>query len=98
MEERVLGQAIRWADEYASAKETGDRLAYRKMPTTERFSKHFRYGHGEMLALLNRLEENDLLVKRRRKSAGLSGNGYDGSLYSEVVPTDWGREVSSRNE
>lgn len=97
MEERVLSQVVQWAGDYAAAKATGDRLAYLQTTTTEKCSKYFGYGHGDMLALLNRLEKQDLIVKRRRQSAGLSGNGYDGSLYSEVIPTDWGREVLSRN-
>lgn len=97
MEERALAQVIFWADEYAVAKATGDRLAYLQTPTTKKCSEYFRYSHGDMLALLNRLEEQGLIVKRRRQSAGLSGNGYDGSLHSEVVPTDWGRQVLSRH-
>lgn len=96
-EERILSQIIQWADEYAAVKASGDRRAYLQPLTTDKCSKHFRYGHGEMLALLNRIEKQELIVKRRRQSAGYSGNGYDGSLYSEVVPTEWGREVLSRN-
>lgn len=96
-EERILNQIIQWADEYAAAKASGDRLAHLQVSTTDKCSKHFRYGHGQMLALLNRLERQKLIVKRRRQSAGNGGNGYDGSLYSEVIPTEWGREVLLRN-
>ena len=96
-EERILSQIIQWADEYAVIKAKEDRLAYLKTPTTDKCSKHFRYSHEEMLALLNQLEKQELIIKRRRQSAGLGGNGYDGSLYSEVIPTKWGREVLSRN-
>ena len=96
MEERVLGSIVKWAHDYAAAQAGGDRLAHLQTPTTEKCSKYFRYSHGEMLALLNRLESEGLIVKRRRQSAGLDGNGFDGALYSEVIPTDWGREVLSR--
>lgn len=97
VEERILSQIVQWADEYSAVKAKGDRLAYLEPPTTEKCSTQFRYSHEEMLALLNRLENQELIIKRRRQSAGLGGNGYDGSLYSEVIPTEWGREVLSRN-
>jgi hypothetical protein len=97
MEEQVLSQVIHWVDDYASAKTAGDKLAYLKMPTTKMCSEYFRYVHGDMLDLLNRLEKQELIHKRRRQSAGLSGSGYDGSLHSEVSPTEWGCEVLSRN-
>ena len=97
MEEQVLSQIIHWADDYASAKSANDKLAYLKTPTTKKCSEYFRYGHGDMLDLLNRLEKQELIIKRRRQSGGLDGNGYDGSLHSEVSPTDWGCEVLSHN-
>ena len=92
----MLDSIVTWADEYALARANGDRLACLQTPTTEKCSKYFRYAHGDMLALLNRLEVQGLIVKRRRQSAGLDGNGFDGALHSEVAPTDWGREVLLR--
>lgn len=97
MEERVLSQIVLWSEDYTVVKAAGDPLAYLQTPTTEKCSKYFRYDHGEMLELLNRLEDMNLIIKRRRQSAGLSGIGYDGSLHSEVIPTEWGREVLSRD-
>lgn len=96
-EERVLRQIIQWSDEYLAFKASSPRSAYLEPPTTETCSEHFRYDHKDMLALLNCLEKDGLIEKRRRQSAGLSHNGYDGSLYSEVIPTQWGREVLARN-
>ena len=96
MEERVLDQVVRWADEHAAAEAANEHLAYLKTPTTKMCSEYFRYGHGEMLDLLNRLEKQELIVKERRQSAGTTGNGFDGSLHSAVVPTHWGRVVAAR--
>lgn len=97
LEERVLRQIIEWADAYMTAKDTGQRTASQYVPTTERCSTHFNCKHSEMLALLNQLEGWGLVNKRRRISAGVTGNGYDGSLHSEVMPTERGREVLLQN-
>lgn len=96
-EERILSQIVQWTDDYLAAKVSGDSLAYLLAPTTDKCSKHFKYDHDKMLALLNRFEKQKLITKYRRKSSGLYGNGYDGSLYSEVIPTEWGRKVLSHN-
>jgi hypothetical protein len=98
MEERILEQIIEWADQYKIIKDAGDIFASDHAPTTERCSKHFNYSHNEMLALLNQLEQWHLIQKRRRLSAGISGDGYDGSLHSEVIPTERGRKVLLQNK
>lgn len=95
VESRVLRQVIVWADEYLRRKERGER--YAEPPTTERCSKHFRIPHDRMLALLNRLERFGLVRKDRRMSAGLSGYGYDGALYSSVLPTPKARELAAKS-
>lgn len=96
-EERILGQIIEWADEFDRQLGKANRDASDYMPTTARCSEHFRCNHNEMLVILNRLEKWGLLTKRRRMSSGLAGSGYDGSLHSEVVPTDKGRKVVAFN-
>ena len=98
MEERILEQIIEWADQYKIIKDTGDRFASHHAPTTDRCSKHFNYSHTDMLVLLNQLEKWNLIQKRRRLSAGISGDGYDGSLHSEVIPTERGRKVLLHNK
>ena len=97
LEERVLGQVIEWADVYIAAKDAGQRFASQYAPTTKRCSTHFNYKHSEMLTLLNQFESWGLVKKRRRISAGIAGNGYDGSLHSEVMPTERGRKVLMQN-
>lgn len=97
-EERILGRIIGWADEFKRQLAAGSSGVNDYMPTTDRCSKHFRCNHNEMLAILNRLEKWGLVTKRRRMSAGLAGDGYDGSLHSEVIPTDKGRKMLDFNE
>jgi hypothetical protein len=97
LEERVLRQIIEWADSYKAAKESGQRTASQYVPTTERCSTHFNVEHSEMLALLNQFQALGLVEKRRRISAGVTGNGYDGSLHSEVMPTERGRNALLQN-
>lgn len=98
MEEKILGQVIEWADEYTAAKDAGLRFASQYAPTTDKCSIHFKFNHSEMLALLNQLEKWGLVRKRRRLSAGITGDGYDGSLHSEVMPTEFGREALLLNK
>ena len=88
-----MEQLIEWADDYKAAKESGDRFSSHKAPTTEKCSTHFSFKHSEMLDLLNQFERWGLIKKRRRFSAGITGNGYDGALHSEVLPTDQGRKI-----
>jgi hypothetical protein len=90
MESRVLRQLIAWTDEYLEKKKATER--YVSPPTTDQFTKHFHVLHEDMLACLNRLERRGLLEKERRRSRGISGHGFDGSLHSSVLPTAKGRE------
>ena len=98
VEERILGKIIEWADEYTAAKDAGHRFASQHVPTTEKCSNHFEFNHSEMLVLLNQFETWQLIIKRRRLSAGIAGDGYDGSLHSEVMPTELGRRVLLQNK
>lgn len=91
MESRVLRQLVAWTDEYLEKKETTER--YVPPPTTDQFTKRFRVAHEDIMACLSRLERRGLLVKERRRSGGAWGYGYDGSLYSSVLPTDECRKL-----
>jgi len=97
LEERVLRQIVEWADSYMTAKDAGQRAASQYVPTTKMCSTHFNFEHSEMLALLNQFQAWGLVEKRRRISAGVTGNGYDGSLHSEVMPTERGRNALLQN-
>lgn len=90
-EARVLSQIVNWTEEYSTLKARGVASVFR--PTTEKCSKHFGYVHRKMLALLNRLEEKNLVIKRRQLASGPTCAGYNGASYSEVILTDFGREV-----
>lgn len=93
LEDRVLRQIVVWSDEYKILNvSTKSKPRYIEPPTTKRCTKHFEIAHGHMLSLLNRLEKQGYVIKRRRLSAGLDGNGYDGSLHSEVLATQKARE------
>lgn len=96
-ESRVLRQLVVWADEYLR-KKAASKSKYVAPPTTEQCTKHFQVTHKDMLGLLNRLERDGLVSKERRLSAGLSGNGYDGSLHSSVLPTMKARELVARSQ
>jgi hypothetical protein len=85
MESRVLRKLIAWTDEYLERKKATER--YVSPPTTDQFTKHFRVLHDDMLACLSRLQRRGLLEKERRRSRGISGHGFDGSLHSSVLPT-----------
>lgn len=87
-----MTQIIEWVDSYVAAKESGQRFAGQYAPTVERCSTHFDYKHSEMLALLKQIESWGLVKRCHIISAGIAGNGYDGSLHSEVMPTERGRK------
>ena len=91
----MLRQLVVWEDEFLSKK--AEEPHYIVPPTTERCAKHFDSPHDDMMALLNRLEGRGLLKKQRRISAGLSGNGYDGSIHSSVFPTLKTRDLVARS-
>ena len=58
---------------------------------------HFKYKkHAEMMKLLGVLERSGYITKRERISAGPSGYGYDGALFSHVSPTKKARETLLR--
>lgn len=73
---------------YRSAKARAPSNAYTKPPTTDQIATFLGCRQSQALSILNDLEILGLITKNRRRSAGLSGYGYDGSLYSEVHPTE----------
>lgn len=97
LEGRVLRQIIEWTDSYKATKYSGQRAASQYVPTTERCSTHLSVEHSEMLALLNQFKVWGLVEKRSRISAGVTGNGGDGSLHSEVMPTERRRNALLQN-
>ncbi len=93
-ESKVLREVVRLAYAYeAKVGGPGKSSRFVAPPTTLDLSKHFKTEHSEMLKMLRGLEKTGLLQKSRRLSAGLSGNGYDGSLYSAVLPTTEGKNL-----
>ena len=42
------------------------------------------------MKIIDRLREQAYVRLRERKSRGLTGNGYDGSLFAELKPTEQG--------
>lgn len=97
MEERVLKQISFWQDDYEENIQEGSRrdLAWQYVPTTQKCAEYFRYIHGEMLTLLNNLEIYGYVIKARRLSAGLHGNGFDGALHSSVFLTEAGKKAAA---
>ena len=97
-ETRVLRQLSLWQKEYRVAvvqsRGTGK---YVQPPSTDRLAKHFDATQDEILEVLNRLENDGLLRKERRQSAGMHGNGYDGALFSTVLLTKNGLALVRRN-
>ena len=86
---RLLSQLVQWADE-ADSKAAASLHAPR--PTTKHFSDHFGFPHERTLDLISSLERRGLVVKKRQRSSGVTGNGYDGALHSSVEPTDKARQ------
>ena len=89
LQSRVLRKVVEWDRRFREAQTIPTAPAYdRFAPDTLRFSKRFGVHHDHMLRLLNGLQSSGLISKRRRLSAGVTGNGYDGSLHSSVAPTE----------
>ena len=97
-ETRVLRQLSLWQKEYRVAVVHSRRTGtYIQPPSTDRLAKHFDATQEEILEVLNRLENDGLLRKERRQSAGMHGNGYDGALFSTVLLTKNGLALVRRN-
>jgi hypothetical protein len=96
-ESRVLRQLVAWDDEYQRKKVEAKPGVYVTPPTTDKIAKQFSMGQRKMLSLLSYLELLGLIAKHRRRSAGPSGYGYNGSLYSEVHPTARARSLVARH-
>lgn len=93
---QILRQLVAWEEEYEARKSEAGSHQYVTPTTTNKLAKHFNINQRKMLDLLNHLELLGFITKHRRQSAGPSGNGYDGSLYSEVHPTARARILIAR--
>ena len=98
---RLLNKLVIWYVEYLNVKrkeEASGRGKYVEPVTTEICSKRLKVPHDKILRSLNRLERLGFILKRRRQSAGVTGNGWDGSLYSEVIVLPKAKEEIVRYE
>jgi len=50
-------------------------------------SNHLKIPHKNSMKIINKLRKYNFVTLRSRMSAGLNGNGYDGSLYGVLVPS-----------
>lgn len=97
-ETRVLRQLAAWQMAYRQAlKVNKGTEKYVSPPTTDRLAKHFDVPQAEILAVLSHLEQDGLVRKDRRLSAGMYGNGYNGALHSSVLLTETGQRLVRRN-
>lgn len=97
LESRVLRHIVHWAKEYEIEKAKYDGTGRPPHPpTTEYCTDFFQMPHVDLLRLLNRLESNGLITKSRRQSAGWLGRGFDGALFSSVLPTPKASELVVR--
>ncbi len=97
IESKVLRILLLWTDLYNTDFEKNNkRKKYTFPPTTDKCAKYFNVSQESMLAILNRLEGRGLVRKARRNSAGPSGYGYNGSLFSSVFATDEARKIISK--
>jgi hypothetical protein len=100
-ETRLLQKLVIWYDEYQNIKRKEDNLGrsrYVEPVTTEICSKRLKVPHDTMLKYLNRLERVGFVRKRRRLSAGITGYGWDGSLFSEVIVLRKAKEEVVRHQ
>jgi hypothetical protein len=67
--------------------EKGER---RECVMTEEVTKHLGLSHADGMKVIAKLREQAYLGLRERKSRGISGNGYDGSLFAELKPKEQG--------
>lgn len=84
---RVLQYLVELEIDFLDAKSKAAPGKYVKPPTTDQVAKRMGFTQSEAIKVLNELEVLGSVKKYRRRSAGLNGNGFDGSLYSEVHPT-----------
>ncbi|WP_146100174.1 hypothetical protein [Limnohabitans sp. TS-CS-82] len=58
--------------------------------TTDEVTKHIKLEHSEGMKVIDSLRAETYVWLRKRLSSGLTGNGYDGSLFAEINPTEVG--------
>ena len=57
---------------------------------TNEVTKHLGIAHPESMKVIDYFREQKYVRLRERKSSGLNGYGYDGSLFAELTPTEQG--------
>lgn len=100
-ETRLLTKLVVWHDEYLNSKrkvKSAGGGKYVEPVTTAICSKRLKMQHETMLKYLNRLERLGFIRKRRRLSAGITGYGWAGSLYSEVMVLPKAEQEVARHE
>jgi hypothetical protein len=55
--------------------------------TTDEISDYLKVDHKETMKAIRGLKKLGLLTVRQRMSGGLTGHGYDGALYGELLPS-----------
>jgi hypothetical protein len=93
---RILGKIVEWDHEYEQRLAESKSPRYVAPPTTDKVAKQFGLSQRMALEYLNYLQLLGFIVKSRRYSAGPTGYGYDGSLYSKVHATARGRDLVAR--
>lgn len=84
----VLRHLIKLEIEYRSKRDATPKHIYVTPPTTKQVAEFLGCTQATALKRLNEMEMLGQVRKSRRLSAGTSGYGWDGSLYSEVHPTE----------
>lgn len=59
---------------------------------TDELARHLGLEHKEAMRVVTMLREKKLLGLRERRSKGLVGYGYDGSLFGALTPSAQGSE------
>ena len=96
-ESSVLRHLVALDLEYQRRRAESKSGVYVTPPTTRQLATHFNMSQRKVLRVLNHLELLGLVTKHRRLSAGPSGYGYDGSLHSEVHPTERALRLVARH-
>ncbi len=64
--------------------------------TTDELARYLGLEHKDAMKVLSLLREKKLVGLRERRSKGLVGYGYDGSLFGALTPSQQGVEHARR--
>ncbi len=59
---------------------------------TDDLARHLGFEHKEAMKVVSSLRDKNLVGLRERRSKGLVGYGYDGSLFGALTPSGHGIE------